>query len=82
MYREIGGVIEKHAKERGCSVVRTYCGHGLGELFHTAPTVPHYNSACTFSISLLLTQYTMLKRTAQFVHHFHFHHIDNLFPHF
>jgi methionyl aminopeptidase len=22
--------------------VTTYCGHGVGELFHTAPTIPHY----------------------------------------
>lgn len=26
----------------GCQVVKTYCGHGIGELFHTLPTVPHY----------------------------------------
>lgn len=24
------------------SVVRTYCGHGIGEFFHCAPNVPHY----------------------------------------
>ena len=24
------------------SVVRTYCGHGIGDLFHCAPNVPHY----------------------------------------
>lgn len=24
------------------SVVRAYCGHGIGTLFHTAPSVPHY----------------------------------------
>lgn len=23
-------------------MVKTYCGHGIGELFHTVPTVPHY----------------------------------------
>lgn len=22
--------------------MKTYCGHGIGELFHTVPTVPHY----------------------------------------
>ncbi|CAN0134008.1 unnamed protein product, partial [Laminaria digitata] len=26
----------------GCQVVKTYCGHGIGELFHTVPNVPHY----------------------------------------
>jgi methionyl aminopeptidase len=27
---------------RSVSVVRTYCGHGIGDLFHCAPNVPHY----------------------------------------
>lgn len=27
---------------RRLSVVRTYCGHGIGDLFHCAPNVPHY----------------------------------------
>lgn len=27
---------------RSMSVVRTYCGHGIGDLFHCAPNVPHY----------------------------------------
>jgi len=42
MYRDVGAAVEKVAKARGCSVVRTYCGHGIGELFHTAPNIPHY----------------------------------------
>ena len=42
LFRDIGGVIEKHAKSRGCGVVKTYCGHGINQLFHTAPNVPHY----------------------------------------
>jgi len=42
MYRDVGNVIEKHAKECGLSVVRTYTGHGVGKLFHCAPNVPHY----------------------------------------
>ncbi|ESO09558.1 hypothetical protein HELRODRAFT_73702 [Helobdella robusta] len=41
-YREIGDVIQKHAQSHGFSVVRTYCGHGIHKLFHTAPSVPHY----------------------------------------
>jgi Xaa-Pro aminopeptidase len=32
-------VVTKAAK---CSIVTTYCGHGIGELFHTSPNVPHY----------------------------------------
>jgi methionyl aminopeptidase len=42
LYRDLGTVIEKHAKKQKCSVVRTYCGHGIGSLFHTSPNVPHY----------------------------------------
>ncbi|KAI8796544.1 methionine aminopeptidase 1 [Biomphalaria glabrata] len=41
-YREIGNIIQKHAQANGFSVVRSYCGHGINELFHTAPSVPHY----------------------------------------
>ena len=41
-YRSYGNVIEKHAKSRGCSTVKTYCGHGVNTLFHCSPNVPHY----------------------------------------
>jgi methionyl aminopeptidase len=43
LYRDLGTVIQKTAASRGCSVVHTYCGHGIGHLFHTAPTIPHYH---------------------------------------
>lgn len=42
MYREVGNVISKHAHSQGFSVVKTYVGHGVGRLFHSAPNVPHY----------------------------------------
>lgn len=42
MYRDLGTVISKTAASTGCSVVKSYTGHGIGRLFHTAPTVPHY----------------------------------------
>lgn len=41
-FKDPGTVIEKHAKSRGCSVIKTYCGHGVNSLFHCAPNVPHY----------------------------------------
>ncbi|XP_054258319.1 methionine aminopeptidase 1-like [Macrosteles quadrilineatus] len=41
-YREIGNIIQKHAQANGFSVVRSYCGHGIHQLFHTAPSIPHY----------------------------------------
>lgn len=40
--REFGNIIEKHAKSKNCSTIRTYCGHGINTLFHCAPNVPHY----------------------------------------
>lgn len=42
LYRDLGTVIERTAKQNNCSVVRTYCGHGIGQLFHTIPNIPHY----------------------------------------
>ncbi|KAG0163013.1 Methionine aminopeptidase 1 [Apophysomyces sp. BC1034] len=41
-YRDFGKVIEEHAKKNGFSVVRAFCGHGINQLFHCAPNVPHY----------------------------------------
>lgn len=41
-YRDVGAVIQRHAQIHGFSVVRSYCGHGIHRLFHTAPNVPHY----------------------------------------
>ncbi|KAG1666784.1 hypothetical protein FOA52_004620 [Chlamydomonas sp. UWO 241] len=41
-YRDVGDIITKHAQSCGFSVVRSYCGHGIGDLFHCAPNIPHY----------------------------------------
>jgi methionyl aminopeptidase len=38
----IGRAIEDHATAHGFSVVRAFVGHGIGEAFHTTPSVPHY----------------------------------------
>ncbi|PIA50111.1 hypothetical protein AQUCO_01300686v1, partial [Aquilegia coerulea] len=43
-FREVGEVINRHASMSGFSVVKSYCGHGIGELFHCAPNIPHYGS--------------------------------------
>lgn len=42
LYRDLGARIDKVARANKCSVVTSYCGHGIGTLFHTAPNVPHY----------------------------------------
>jgi methionyl aminopeptidase len=39
---EIGRAIERHATAEGLGVVRSYCGHGIGQVFHSRPQIPHY----------------------------------------
>jgi methionyl aminopeptidase len=39
---DIGHAIQTYAEKHGYSVVRDYCGHGLGKVFHTAPNIMHY----------------------------------------
>lgn len=39
---DIGYVIQKHAEKNYYSVVREYCGHGIGKVFHEEPQVLHY----------------------------------------
>uniref|UniRef100_A0A7S4EL83 Methionine aminopeptidase n=1 Tax=Pseudo-nitzschia australis TaxID=44445 RepID=A0A7S4EL83_9STRA len=43
LYRDLGTAIHKTSSKNKCSIVRTYCGHGIGSLFHTIPNVPHYH---------------------------------------
>lgn len=38
----IGAIIQEYAEERRCSIVRDFCGHGLGRLFHDSPNVLHF----------------------------------------
>ena len=39
---DIGHAIQAHAEGHRFSVVRDFCGHGIGRIFHTAPSVMHY----------------------------------------
>jgi methionyl aminopeptidase len=39
---DIGAAIQSFAETERCSVVRDFCGHGLGRVFHDAPTILHY----------------------------------------
>lgn len=41
----IGEVIQNYAERERCSVVRDFCGHGVGRLFHDAPNILHYGHA-------------------------------------
>ncbi len=44
---DIGAAIQKHAEEHGYSVVREFCGHGIGRNFHEEPQVLHYGRVGT-----------------------------------
>ena len=39
---DIGAAIQKHVEGNGFSVVREYCGHGIGQIYHEDPQVLHY----------------------------------------
>lgn len=61
---DIGRAIELHADRFGFGVVRSYCGHGIGEAFHTNLQIPHYFDASartrmepgmTFTIEPMIT---------------------------
>jgi len=39
---DIGAAIQRHAEAHRFSVVRDFCGHGIGRIFHDAPSVLHY----------------------------------------
>ena len=41
-FRDLGEAIQTHANGAGYGVVKDFCGHGIGALFHCAPNVPHY----------------------------------------
>ena len=42
MCRKFGEIIDVYVRKHKLSVVRTYCGHGIGRLFHCNPNIPHY----------------------------------------
>jgi methionyl aminopeptidase len=44
---DIGHAIQHHAEASGYSIVREYCGHGIGKEFHEEPQVLHYGSPGT-----------------------------------
>lgn len=42
---DIGAFIQNYVEDHHFSVVRDYCGHGLGRVFHDEPQVPHFGKA-------------------------------------
>jgi methionyl aminopeptidase len=41
-FGDIGAAIQRYGEAHRCSIVRDFCGHGLGRVFHSAPNVLHY----------------------------------------
>jgi methionyl aminopeptidase len=39
---DIGHAIQQHAEKAGFSIVKDYCGHGIGRIYHEDPQVLHY----------------------------------------
>jgi methionyl aminopeptidase len=61
---DVGRAIEAHATRHHYGVVRTFVGHGIGQQFHTEPSIPHYFTASasvimepgmTFTIEPMIT---------------------------
>jgi len=71
---DIGHIIQKHGEMHNYSIVREYCGHGIGRVFHEEPQVLHYGKpktgieileGMTFTIEPKLnagTRYTKLSK--------------------
>ena len=60
---DIGFAIQSHAEKNYCSVVREYCGHGIGLVFHEDPQVLHYgkpNTGLVLAPGMTFTIETML----------------------
>ncbi|AZZ90913.1 type I methionyl aminopeptidase [Hahella sp. KA22] len=47
---DIGHVIQQYAESQHYSVVREYCGHGIGAVFHEEPQVMHYGTPGTGTV--------------------------------
>jgi methionyl aminopeptidase len=47
---DIGAVIQEYAEAQRFSVVRDFCGHGLGRVFHAEPNIMHYGRRGTGAV--------------------------------
>jgi methionyl aminopeptidase len=69
---DIGAAIQQHAEQQGYTVVREYCGHGIGQQMHEAPEVLHFGKkgsgvtlqeGMTFTIEPMINQGTSKTKT-------------------
>lgn len=62
---DVGYAIQKHAESAGYSVVREYCGHGIGKEMHEEPQVLHYgkpNSGLVLEAGMIFTIEPMINQ--------------------
>ncbi|EOV8741868.1 type I methionyl aminopeptidase [Acinetobacter baumannii] len=69
---DIGYAIERHAKKNGYTIVKEYCGHGIGKEMHEEPAILHYgsvNTGMTLQEGMIFTIEPMLNqgRRATFI---------------
>ena len=60
---DIGATIQDFVESKGFSVVRDFCGHGIGTVFHKSPNVLHYgkkNSGMTLESGMIFTVEPMI----------------------
>ncbi|WP_372768647.1 type I methionyl aminopeptidase [Pseudoalteromonas sp.] len=69
---DIGAAIQQHAEQQGYTVVKEYCGHGIGQQMHEAPEVLHFGKkgsgvtlqeGMTFTIEPMVNQGTSKTKT-------------------
>ncbi|CAN7399142.1 type I methionyl aminopeptidase [Duganella sp. LjRoot269] len=68
---DVGHAIERHARRNGYSVVREYCGHGIGREMHEAPQVLHWGKPQTGLVlreGMVFTIEPMLNQGRRAVH--------------
>jgi methionyl aminopeptidase len=69
-FGDIGAAIQQFAESKRFSVVREYCGHGIGTIFHEAPNVLHYglpNTGETLKTGMIFTIEPMINAGKRFV---------------
>lgn len=68
---DVGHAIQRHARRSGYSVVREYCGHGIGREMHEAPQVLHWGKPKTGLVlqeGMVFTIEPMLNQGSRAVH--------------
>jgi methionyl aminopeptidase len=73
---DIGHVIQQHAEGNNYSVVRDYCGHGIGRIFHEEPQVLHYGRPATGMVLVEGMTFTIEPMINAGTHHTKLSHSD------